>query len=136
LALGFCIPWLKDVVLQWGVIGPRRLFSHGQLYYGLVFFFLAGILAPILQWIFHKKFRIGFLKYINFPVTFGSTVYLPPATPLNFVPGVFVCFIFNYIIRRRHFDWWAKYNCESLRNVAIGFLTRDWPQFSGWVQLL
>ena len=126
---------MKDVVLQWGVIGPRRLFSHGQLYFGLIFFFLAGILAPLFQWILHKKFRIGFLKYINFPVVFGSASFLPPATPLNYVPGVFVCFIFNYIIRRRNFDWWAKYNCESLRGAVIGFLTRDCPRFSGWVTL-
>jgi hypothetical protein len=130
-----CIPWLKNVVLQWGVIGPGRLFSHGQLYYGLMFFFLAGILAPLFQWILHKKFRIGFLKYINFPVAFGSTSAMPPATPLNYMPIVFVCFIFNYIVRRRHFDWWAKYNCESLRDPVIGFLTRDWPRFSGWVTL-
>jgi hypothetical protein len=106
-------------VLQWGVIGPRRLFSHGQLYYGLVFFFLLGILVPLFQWILHKKFRIGFLKYINFLIIFGITGDIPPATPLNYVPTVFVCFIFNYIIRRRHFDWWAKYNCESLRDEAI-----------------
>jgi len=121
LAHTFCIPWLKDVVLQWGVIGPRRLLSRGQLYYGLVFFFFVGILAPLFQWILHKKFKIGFLKYINFPVAFGSTTYLPPATPLNYMPGVLVCFIFNYVIRRRHFDWWAKYNCESFRNAAIGW---------------
>jgi hypothetical protein len=32
--------------------------------------------------------------------------------PLNFMPWVLVCFIFNYRIRRRHFGWWSKYNCE------------------------
>ncbi len=111
LAHTFCISWLKDVVLQWGVIGPRRLFSPGQLYYGLGFF-LVGILAPLFQWILHKKFKMGFLKYINFAVAFGSMGGLPPATPLNYMPEVFVCFIFNCVIRRRHFDWWAKYNCE------------------------
>ncbi|KAI0275630.1 small oligopeptide transporter [Russula aff. rugulosa BPL654] len=104
----------------WGVIGPRRLFSHGQLYYGLIFF-LAGILAPLFQWILHKKFRIDFLKYINFPVAFGSTYLMPPATPLNYVPGVFVCFIFNYIIRRRHFDWWAKYNYVLSVGLDAGY---------------
>jgi hypothetical protein len=121
LAHNLCIRWLKDVVLQWGVIGPRRLLSHGQLYYGLVFFFLAGILAPLFQWTLHKKFRIGFLRYINFPVAFGSAAAIPPATPLNDMLFVFVCFIFNYIIRRRRFGWWAKYNCESLRDEAIGW---------------
>ena len=121
LARTFCIPWLKDVVLQWGVIGPRRLLSHGQLYYGLVFFFLVGVLAPLFQWILHKKFGIGFLKYINFPAAFYSASHIPPATPVNYTLFVFICFIFNYIIRRRHFDWWAKYNCESLRDESLGW---------------
>jgi OPT oligopeptide transporter protein len=121
LAHTFCIPWLKDVALQWGVIGPRRLLSHGQIYYGLVFFFLAGLLAPLFQWILHKKFRISFLKYISFPVAFGSAAAIPPATPLNYMLFVFICFIFNYIIRRRRFGWWAKYNCKSLRDEAIGW---------------
>ena len=31
----------------WGVIGPARQFSQGQIYYGLVFFFLIGFLAPL-----------------------------------------------------------------------------------------
>jgi hypothetical protein len=37
---------------------------------------------------------------------------LPPATPLNYVPWVLICYVFNYFIRRRHFGWWSKYNCE------------------------
>ena len=55
------------------------------------------------------------------------------------MPAVLICFIFNYIIRRRYFDWWAKYNCESLSDDAIGFfyffLTRDWPRFPGWIAI-
>ena len=27
------------------------------------------------------------------------------------MPWVIVGFIFNYVIRRRHFGWWTKYNC-------------------------
>ena len=121
LAHLFCNLWLRNVVLQWGVIGPQRLFSHGQLYYGLVFFFLAGVLAPLLQWILHKYLRIDLLKYISFPVIFGSTGFTPPATPLNYMLAVCICFVFNHIIRRRNFDWWAKYNCESLCDETIGW---------------
>ena len=105
------------------MIGPQRLFSHGQLYFGLFSFFLVGIFAPLVQWILHKKFRIDFLKYINFPVLFSGANDLPPATPLNYVPGVLVCFIFNYVIRRRHFDWWSKYNCE-FSNFYLSFMMR------------
>ena len=46
---------------------------------------------------------------------------MPPATPLNFVPWVLVCFVFNYVIRRRHFGWWSKYNCELFHGEAIGW---------------
>ncbi|KAF8260559.1 OPT oligopeptide transporter protein-domain-containing protein [Lactarius quietus] len=94
----------------WGVIGPQRIFSHGQLYYGLVFFFMIGAFLPIIQWALHKRFRIRVLRYLSFPVVFNSTVYMPPATPINFVPSILVCFIFNYMIRRRYFGWWTKYN--------------------------
>jgi hypothetical protein len=43
----------------------------------------------------------------------------PPATLLNYVTWVLVCFVFNNFIRRRHYGWWSKYNCEypSLRFV-------------------
>jgi len=105
----------------WGVIGPQRLFSHGQLYYGLVFFFLVGALAPLIQWIMHKKFRMGSLKYFNFPLIFTGASSLPPATPINFVPWVFVCFIFNYLIRRRHFSWWSKYNYVLSAGLDAGY---------------
>ncbi|KAN0129006.1 oligopeptide transporter [Lactarius tabidus] len=105
----------------WGVIGPKRLFSHGELYYGLVFFFLAGALLPFGQWILHKRFRFGFLKYLNFPLIFTGTGNMPPATPLNYVPWVLICFIFNYVIRRRHFAWWSKYNYVLSAGLDAGY---------------
>jgi hypothetical protein len=77
-----------------------------------MFFFVVGIIAPLFQWVMHKKFKMNFLKYVNFPVIFGSTGNLPPGTPLNYVPSVIICFIFNYRVRRYHFSWWSKYNCE------------------------
>ncbi|KAI0319314.1 OPT oligopeptide transporter [Amylostereum chailletii] len=94
----------------WGVIGPQRQFSQGQIYYGLVFFFLIGAVLPAIQYALHKKYKWSILKYVNWPVIFSGTGLMPPATPLNFVPYVIVGFIFNYVIRRRHFSWWAKYN--------------------------
>ena len=60
---------------------------------------------------------MNFLKYVNFPVIFSGMGYLPPATPLNYVAWVLVCFIFNYKTRRRHFGWWSKYNYELIAFV-------------------
>ena len=33
-----------------------------------------------------------------------------PATPVNYIAWGLVGFVFQYVIRRRHFSWWAKYN--------------------------
>ncbi|KAF5362813.1 hypothetical protein D9757_013666 [Collybiopsis confluens] len=94
----------------WGVIGPKRIFSPGATYYGLVFFFLAGFLAPLSAWLISLKWPNSFIRYVNFPVIFTGTGLLPPATSINYVPWAIVGFIFQYLIRRRNFSWWAKYN--------------------------
>ncbi|TDL15748.1 OPT oligopeptide transporter [Rickenella mellea] len=94
----------------WGVIGPALQFSHGQIYYGLVFFFLIGAILPVISYIIHLKYPNSFIRYVNFPVIFSGTGAIPPATAFNYVPWTIVGFIFQYFIRRRHFSWWTKYN--------------------------
>jgi hypothetical protein len=49
---------------------------------------------------------------ISVPVVLAGTASIPPATAVNFIPWALIGFIFNFVIRRRHFNWWAKYNCE------------------------
>ena len=61
---------------------------------------------------------------------------MPPATPINFVPWVFICFLFNYVIRRRHFGWWAKYNCASAI-FKFDSLSNPWiPDALGMIDVL
>ncbi|THH07611.1 hypothetical protein EW146_g9262 [Bondarzewia mesenterica] len=116
---GVCADLVWVFVRQWGVIGPARQFSKGQMYYALVFFFLIGAVAPIIQWLIHKKWKYPILKYLkcvllsspspsflspcrcssknltlpprdSFPIIFSGTGNLPPATPINYVPWVIV----------------------------------------------
>ncbi|KAH7922249.1 small oligopeptide transporter [Leucogyrophana mollusca] len=94
----------------WGVIGPQRQFSGGQVYNALVYFFLIGALCPTVAWLVSLKWPNSWVRYINFPVIFTGTGAIPPASALNYVPWAIVGFIFQYIIRRRHFSWWTKYN--------------------------
>ncbi|KAF7291148.1 OPT oligopeptide transporter [Mycena indigotica] len=94
----------------WGVIGPARQFSHGQIYYALTFFFLIGFLCPLIAWICTLKWPNSWLRYLNFPVIFSGTGLIPPANSNNYVPWAIVGFVFQYVIRRRHFAWWTKYN--------------------------
>ncbi|KAI0776985.1 OPT oligopeptide transporter [Trametes elegans] len=119
---GMCDPHQKDgficpgtevfgtASIIWGVIGPQRQFSHGQIYYGLLFFFLAGAAAPAVVYALSLRWPNSFLRYVNFPVILNGTSYIPPASALNYVPWAIVGFVFNYVIRRRHFSWWTKYN--------------------------
>ena len=100
--------------LQWGVIGPQRLFSQGQLYYVLLFFFLLGAILPAIQRALQKKFKIGFLSHLNFPLVFLVMGMMSPATPINFMIWALTGFMFNYVILHRHFNWWIKYNCTSI----------------------
>jgi len=94
----------------WGVIGPGLQFSKGQTYYPLVYFFLIGTIAPIIPWAVSRRYPDSIFKYINLPVIFNGTGAIPPATAINYVPWAGVGFIFQYVIRRRHFSWWTKYN--------------------------
>ena len=65
----------------WGVIGPARQFSRGQMYYNLLFFFVVGMAAPLIQWAVHKRFKLNILKYLNFVsvLSISSGVYTNPA---------------------------------------------------------
>lgn len=48
---------------------------------------------------------------LSLRVLFGGVNLIPPATALNYVPWTMVGFVFQYLIRRRRFSFWAKYNC-------------------------
>ncbi|EGN96301.1 hypothetical protein SERLA73DRAFT_112539 [Serpula lacrymans var. lacrymans S7.3] len=94
----------------WGVIGPALQFSKGQLYYALLWFFLIGAIAPVIPWVITRKYPNSFFRYVNVPILFAGTGLMPPATATNYIPWAIVGFIFQYVIRRRHFSWWTKYN--------------------------
>lgn len=104
----------------WGVIGPQRQFSHGQIYYGLLFFFLIGALLPLMNWLILKKWPNSLVKHINWPVFFSATGYIPPATPFNYASYCVVGLTFNYFIKKRWFHWWSKYNYSLSAGLDIG----------------
>ncbi|KDQ31294.1 OPT superfamily [Pleurotus ostreatus PC15] len=96
--------------IVWGVIGPARQFSKGQTYYALTFFFLLGAVCPIIAWILTRRFPESWIRYLKHSVIFSGTGSIPPANAVNYVTWSIVGFIFQYVIRRRHFSWWTKYN--------------------------
>ncbi|KAG7662811.1 uncharacterized protein J8A68_003665 [[Candida] subhashii] len=104
----------------WGVIGPKRQFSPGQLYDGLLWFFFIGAILPVISWLILKKWPNSFVKYLNWPVFFSGTGYIPPATPYNYTSYCAVGLAFGWWIKRKWFHWWTKYNYSLSAGMDIG----------------
>ena len=104
----------------WGVIGPQRMFSHGVIYYGLLFFFIVGAVLPVISWLLLKKWPNSAIRWLNWPVFFSGTGYIPPATPYNYGAYCLVGLVFGWFIKRRFFHWWTKYNYSLSAGLDIG----------------
>ncbi|KAF7981225.1 hypothetical protein HWV62_34575 [Athelia sp. TMB] len=51
-----------------------------------------------------------YMKIVCCIIIYAGTGLIPPASAVNYVPWAIIGFIFQYVIRRRHFSWWTKYN--------------------------
>ncbi|KAI1297752.1 hypothetical protein EDD11_006991 [Mortierella claussenii] len=97
----------------WGAIGPARVFGNkdGALYAPVQWGFLVGALLPAIFWLASKKFpNVTWLKYVHWPVLLAATSNMPPALPYMYTNGLFIGFIFAFLLRRYRYDWWARYN--------------------------
>ncbi|KAF8182153.1 OPT oligopeptide transporter [Mycena galopus ATCC 62051] len=99
-----------DASLTWGGIGPARLFSPGGMYNVLLYGFLVGALAPIPFYYLARRYPLSYWRYVNMPVFFGGVAGIPVASGYNYAAWALTGFIFNYVIRRRNFRWWMRYN--------------------------
>ncbi|KAK3176727.1 hypothetical protein OEA41_008052 [Lepraria neglecta] len=104
----------------WGLIGPQRIFSPGSLYANLQYFWLAGILTPILFYVLARMFpRLPF-KYLSAPLIFGGSGQIPPATPLNYLSWGIVGYVFNKHIRNKYRGWWMRFNYITSAGLDVG----------------
>jgi OPT family small oligopeptide transporter len=115
--------------LTWGGIGPARLFSPGGMYVDsslllfprgsnlrlsrynpLLYGFLFGALAPIPFYYLARRYPLSYWRYINIPVFCGGVSAIPAASAYNYAAWALTGFIFNFVVRRRHFRGWMRYN--------------------------
>jgi len=104
----------------WGLIGPARMFSPGQIYSGLFFFFVLGAVAPVVVYFYAKKRPKSPARYLMTPLIFGGAGFIPPATPLNYLSWGIVGYLFQYRIRHRHFSWWSRLNFLTSSGLDLG----------------
>ncbi|KAI8959412.1 small oligopeptide transporter [Daldinia sp. FL1419] len=104
----------------WGLIGPSRVFSPGQIYSGLLTFFVIGAIAPVAFWFAARRWPKSGAKYLMAPLIFGGAGSIPPATPLNYLSWGVVGYIFQYVIKKRHFRWWSRLNYLTSAGLDLG----------------
>jgi len=96
--------------VTWGGIGPARLFSPGGMYNPLLYGFLVGALLPFPFYYLARRYPLSYWRYVNIPVFFGGVGAIPAASAYNYAAWGLAGFIFNFVIRRRRFRWWMRYN--------------------------
>ncbi|KAJ7630541.1 OPT oligopeptide transporter [Roridomyces roridus] len=96
--------------ILWGGIGPARLFSPGRMYNPLLYGLLVGALLPFPTYFLARRYPLSYWRYVNWPVFFGGVAAIPAASAYNYAAWGLTGFIFNFVIRRRHFRWWMRYN--------------------------
>ncbi|EFY92715.1 hypothetical protein MAC_01351 [Metarhizium acridum CQMa 102] len=129
--------------ILWGVVGPGEFFGPGATYRALVWCFPLGALLPIPLWLYARNRRGSVIRKVNLPVIFGAMSWIPPATGLNFSVWAVVCYVFNYLIKRRANAWWGKYTMTlsaaldsglafGIVVVFFGFLYPGWMKDFKW----
>ncbi|KAL1897711.1 hypothetical protein Sste5346_004019 [Sporothrix stenoceras] len=104
----------------WGLLGPARMFSPGQIYSGLFFFFGLGAIVPIIIYFAARRWPKSPVKFLMAPLIFGGSGAIPPATPLNYLSWGIVGFVFQYWVRKRHFAWWSRLNFLTSSGLDLG----------------
>lgn len=108
--------------IVWGAIGPARMFSGDALYSALQWFWLVGAAAPVLTWFLARRYPRSFWRYVNMPLIFGGSGWLPPATVFIYYCWGIVGTVFNYFIRRRRTGWWLQYNYVTSSALDCGLI--------------
>lgn len=120
----------------WGVIGPSRQLGRGSMYYPEVYALLFGAFLPIPLWIWQRRYPTSWIRYINTPLVLTSISSIPPATGINYSSWFLMGFIFQYVIRRRSFAWWSKFNyvtsaaldSGTVISLLVIFFTLEFPK--------
>ncbi|KAI3460082.1 hypothetical protein Pfo_016745 [Paulownia fortunei] len=114
-----------DASVIWGLVSPKRIFGSEGNYSALNWFFLAGLLGPVVVWGCHKAFpKHSWIPLINLPVLLGATANMPPATALNYNSWIFVGTIFNFFVFRYRKKWWQRYNyiLSAALDAGVAFM--------------
>jgi len=94
----------------WGLIGPKLQFGPGSLYQPEVYAVIVGAFLPLPFWLWQRRYPNSWVKFVNTPVVISGVSYIPPAGGINYSAWFATGFVFQYLVRKRNFAWWSKFN--------------------------
>lgn len=124
--------------VQWGTLGPRRVFKG--LYPVLRYCFLIGAVYPLPFW-FGRKYmpkvaallRISkeskafywvgclWLNQVNEVVMLVATMSWAPYNMTYYLGDFYICILFQTFIRNRFPEWWKKYAYLLISSLGNGY---------------
>ncbi|KAI5451012.1 hypothetical protein NCC49_002503 [Naganishia albida] len=113
--------WFRSSIL-WGSLGPDRVFGSGALYHPSVYAAVAGIFLPIPLWLLGRHYKRSIWRKVDSVVLFNSLLGIPPANGVNYASFLIVGFVFQYLIRRKAFRWWSRFNYILSAALDMGTL--------------
>ena len=93
-----------------GLVGPTRQFGKGSIYHPHLYAIIAGVFLPIPFYLWKRRYPNSWARYVSTPVVFAGLAAIPPATGINYSSWFLVAFIFQYLVRKKNFAWWSKFN--------------------------
>lgn len=128
-------PTRRLTVLR-GLIGPARQFGTGSVYHPHLYAIIAGVFLPIPFWLYQRRYPSSWVRYVSIPVILTGVSKIPPSTGINYSAWFLVGFVFQFLVRRKNFAWWGKFNyvlssaldSGAVIGVIVIFFTLQFPK--------
>ncbi|KAK0483128.1 OPT oligopeptide transporter protein-domain-containing protein [Armillaria luteobubalina] len=119
----------------WGLIGPTRQFGTGSIYHPHLYAIIVGVFLPLPFWLWQRRRPNSWAKYVSTPIVLNGVSGIPPAAGINYSSWFVVGVVFQYLIRKRNFAWWSKFNyvtsaaldCGTVLGLIFIFFTLQFP---------
>ncbi|KAI1170423.1 OPT family small oligopeptide transporter [Nemania sp. FL0916] len=106
----------------WSTIGPARIFSGKAVYASLQWFWLIGAVSPVIAWFLARRYPKSVARFVNMPLVFGGSGWIPPASAYTYLCWGSVGFVFNYLVKRKSKGWWLHYNYITSAALDCGLM--------------
>ena len=104
----------------WGIIGPGRQFGPGAFYHPMLYAMIFGAFIPLPFWFRVRRNQNSVFARVSTPLWFSNSVLVSPESGINVSSSVVVGFIFQYVVRKRNFRWWSKFNYVTGAGLDAG----------------